>query len=149
MKIILKEDVRHLGRAGDVIDVKDGYARNYLIPRQIAAHADTANMKRLDHERRMLLAHREKQRKEALKTVDAIDGVTLVFEVQTGEYDKMFGSITTHDIERKLEEMGKSVERRLLGLDSPIRSVGGYRVPVHLLSDVQAQLRVWVLPTAD
>ena len=147
MHIILKEDIRHLGNAGEVVSVKDGYARNYLIPRDLAVRADTSNLRRLEHERRLLIARREKLHKTAEQNATSVDGAVLTFAVQTGEDDKMFGSVTSHDVETKLAEAGYTVERRLLGMDQPFRSVGVYRLPIFFHSDVQAQIRVWVLPT--
>lgn len=146
MQIILKEDIRHLGEAGDVVVVKDGYARNYLIPRDLAVRADTSNMKQLEHERRMLRARRARQHKAAQGIASEIDGLVLTFHVQTGEEDKMFGSVTSHDVERRLSELGHTVERRLLGMDQALHSVGVYEVPLFLHSDVEARLRLWVLP---
>lgn len=146
MKIILKEDIRHLGQAGDTVEVKDGYARNYLIPRDLAVRADRSNLKQLEHERRMLVARRERQRKLAEQRAGTLDGLTLTFHVQTGDEDKMFGSITSHDVERQLKEAGHDVERRLLAMDRAFHSVGVYLVPVYLHSEVQARVKVWVLP---
>ena len=147
MQIILTEDIRHLGNAGEVVTVKDGYGRNYLIPRDLAVHADPKNLKQLDHERRLLTARRERQRKSAFEAAGTLDGVTLTFHVQTGEDDKMFGSVTSHDVHAKLTELGHVVDRRLLGMDQTLRSVGAYLVPVYLHGDIEAQLVVWVLPT--
>ncbi len=147
MQIILKEDIRHLGNAGDVLTVKDGYARNFLIPRDLAVYADPKNLKRLDHERRLLMARRERQHKAAKEVAGVLDGVRLTFHVQTGEDDKMFGSVTSHDLQTRLAELGHDVERHLLGMEQPLRSVGAYLLPVYLHSDVEARLVVWVLPS--
>lgn len=146
MQIILKEDIRHLGDAGDVVHVKDGYARNFLIPRDLAVFADPKNLKQLEHERRLLVAKRERQRRGALDLAGSMDQVRLAFHVQTGEDDKMFGSVTSHDVQTQLTELGHTVDRRLIGMPHALRSVGVYRVPVYLHSDVEAVLVVWVLP---
>lgn len=147
MQIILKDDIRTLGNAGEVVTVKDGYARNYLIPRDLAVRADPKNLKRLDHERRVLMAQRERRRKAAQSIAATLDGTRLTFHVQTGEDDKMFGSVTSHDVETKLTELGHVVDRRRMGMDQAFHSVGVYTLDVFLHSDVRAQVIVWVLPT--
>ena len=147
MQIILKEDVRTLGNAGEVVTVKDGYARTYLIPRDLAVHADPKNLKRLEHERRVLMAQRVRRRKAAESVAATLDGTRLTFHVQTGEDDKMFGSVTSHDVETQLTELGHVVDRRRMGMEQPFHSVGVYTLNVFLHSDVQARVTVWVLPT--
>ena len=145
MEVILREDVMHLGKAGEVVTVKNGYARNFLIPRGLAYHATADNKRRIDVERQRRDAQVATQRAEASGVAERLGSVSLTFNVRTGEGDKLFGSITAADIAEKLKEQGFSVDKRRIDLDEPIKMVGIYKVPVRLEAGVVGEVRVWVV----
>ncbi len=145
MKVILREDVHSLGNAGDVIEVKNGYARNYLIPRKLAVKAEASQMKRLEHEKRVLHDRQEKQLKEARTLADKISGTSCTIAVQVGEEDKLFGSVTALDIVESLSKEGITVDKKDVHLEEPIKSLGVFTVPVKLKPEVEAKLKVWVV----
>jgi large subunit ribosomal protein L9 len=145
MEVILREDVTHLGKAGEVVSVKNGYARNFLIPRGLAYHATDSNKRRIDVEKQRRETQVATQRAEASGVADRLAAVSLTFNVRTGEGDKLFGSITAADIAEKLREQGLSVDKRRIDLDEPIKMVGIYKVPVRLEAGVVGEVRVWVV----
>ena len=145
MKVILREDVHSLGNAGDVIEVKNGYARNYLIPRKLAVRAEASQMKRLEHEKKVLHDKQEKQLKEARALADKINSTSCTIAVQVGEEDKLFGSVTALDIVESLSKEGVSVDKKDVHLEEPIKSLGVFTVPVKLKPEVEAKLKVWVV----
>ncbi len=145
MKIILREDDQKLGKAGDVIEVKDGYARNYLIPRNLAVRADATHMKQLEHERKVLRDRNEKHLKEARQLADQINKTSCTIPVQVGEEDRIFGSVTAIDIVDSLSAEGVEIDRKSIQMDEPIKSLGVFTVPVKIMSEVEAKLKVWVV----
>lgn len=145
MKVILREDLSRLGKAGDVIEVKNGYARNYLIPRNLAVKAEAGQMKRLEHEKKVLHDKQEKQIKEARALADKISSTSCTISVQVGEEDKLFGSVTALDIVESLSKEGVTVDKKDVYLEEPIKSLGVFTVPVKLKPEVEAKLKVWVV----
>jgi len=145
MEVILREDVTHLGKAGEVVTVKNGYARNFLIPRGLAYPATAGNKRRIDVERQRRDAQVATQRAEASGLAERLASASLTFTVRTGEGEKLFGSITAADIAEKLKEQGFSVDKRRIDLDEPIKMVGIYKVPVRLEAGVAGEIRVWVV----
>jgi large subunit ribosomal protein L9 len=145
MEVILREDVTHLGKAGEVVTVKNGYARNFLIPRGLAYQATAGNKRRIDVERQRRDAQVATQRAEASGLAERLASASLTFTVRTGEGEKLFGSITAADIAEKLKEQGFSVDKRRIDLDEPIKMVGIYKVPVRLEAGVAGEIRVWVV----
>ncbi|GAB4346113.1 MAG: 50S ribosomal protein L9 [Candidatus Abyssubacteria bacterium] len=145
MKVVLREDIRNLGKPGDVIEVKDGYARNYLIPRKLAVQADEGNLRRVEHEKKVLRDRKEKELKEARVLADKIGKASCTIPVQVGEEDKIFGSVTTKDIAECLGKEGIEVDKKTIQLDEPIRSLGVFSVPIRLKPEVEAKLKVWVV----
>lgn len=145
MEVILRDDVTHLGKAGEIVTVKDGYARNYLIPRGLAYQATTGNKRRIEVEQKQRDARLATQRAEATTEAERLAAISLTFTVRTGEGDKLFGSITAADIAEKLKEQGIAVDKRRIGLDEPIKMVGIYKVPVRLEAGVAGEIRVWVV----
>lgn len=145
VQIILRRDVENLGEAGDVVDVKPGYARNFLIPRGLALRATDGNLRRLEEERRHALraAQREKEGAEELAT--ELEGRSVTFTVLAGEEGKLFGSVTAADIAEALAAEGLEVDRRTLRLDEPIKQLGVYRIAVELHADVRPEIKVWVV----
>ena len=145
MEVVLKEDIENLGHMGDVVKVKDGYARNYLLPRGLVVLANNRNLKALEHEQRMIAQRRERLTKEAQGISDKLAGVSLQFTAKAGEEGRLFGSVTTMDIEKALKEQGFEVERRRIVLDAPIKNVGDYEVPIRLRPEVMPSIKVKVM----
>lgn len=145
MEIILREDVAHLGKAGEVVAVKDGYARNYLLPRGLAYPATTGNKRRIEVEAQRRDARLVTQRGDAEQLAQRLAAVSLTFTVKTGEGEKLFGSITAQDIAQQLKEQGFALDKRRVALEEPIRMIGIYKVPIRLDAGVQAEVRVWVV----
>lgn len=145
MKVILRQDFETLGDAGKVLTVKDGYARNFLIPRGIAYEASDRALRMIEQDKLRLNAkkNREKKLAEDLKT--KLDGVSVTATVQVGEEDRVFGSVTTQDIAEMLAAKGFEIDKRKIQLDEPIKALGFYEVPVKLHSDVQSTIKVWVV----
>src|SRR6266567_277698 len=137
MEVILREDVQHLGAAGDVVKVKDGYARNYLLPKGLAYPATEANKKKIAYEAERIARQRAAE-KSAAET-------RLSFAVKVGEEDKLYGSVTAGDVQRKLEELGIKVDKRKVDLPEPIRELGEFRVGIKLHPDVRPEIQVSVV----
>ena len=144
MKVILKQNVPSLGKAGDLIKVHDGYARNYLIPKGLASEADEKNIKTFEHEKRNILRKAQKEHKSAEDFASALANVTLTFSRKVGDQDKIFGSVTTKDIEESLKEKGYSVDRKMIIVDEHIKSLGEFKVKVKLTAVVETELKIIV-----
>ena len=144
MEVILREDVPHLGSIGDIVKVKPGYARNYLLPRGLAIVADTRNVKQLDHQRRVAADKRERALRSSRSIAERLAGVRITIKARAGEEGKLFGSVTNLDIERALADQGVSVERRRIRLEEPIKVLGEHTVPIHLAVGVDAAVIVVV-----
>ncbi|MFH1687519.1 MAG: 50S ribosomal protein L9 [bacterium] len=145
MKVILREDVPEIGQAGQTIDVKDGYGRNFLLPRNLAIEASKANLQAIDIVTKQKEHRDRKLRREAEVVRDKIEKLELQTEVLVGEEDKVFGSVTVHNIMEMLAEKGITVTKNMISLDSPIKALGVYTVPVHVDKSVQANLKLWVV----
>ena len=142
MKVILQENVNNLGYVGDILDVANGYARNYLLPRKKAMEANPRNMKALEHAKRVTAA-KTKQLEQGLKVeAEKLSGVSLTFEVQTGKDDKIFGSVTSKDIEARLIAEGLEVDSRKIQLSQPLKELGSAKVSVKLFRDITAEISV-------
>src|SRR5438552_10539612 len=145
MEIILRQAVENLGKPGDVVKVKAGYARNYLLPRGFAYEATPGNLKRIQQERDRLEAAEGERRNTAQTLAEKLEQVSLTFSAKVGEEGKLFGSVTAADISHQLEQQGYHVEKRQIDLHDPIKALGVYRVPVRLHADVKPEIRVWVI----
>ena len=145
MDVVLKEDIENLGHMGEVVKVKDGYARNYLLPRGLVVLANKKNLKGLEHEQRMIAQRREHLTKEAQGISERLSQVSLQFAVKVGEEGRLFGSVTNMDIEKALKEKGIEVERRRIVLEDPIKQVGDYEVPIRLRPEVMPTIKVRVV----
>ncbi|HEU4886823.1 MAG TPA: 50S ribosomal protein L9 [Thermoanaerobaculia bacterium] len=145
MKVILTEEIRGLGTRGDVVTVKDGYARNYLLPKNLAREASAGNLKQIEHERRKwsLLAQQEKD--AAQKAADKVKGVKITIEKRVGEHGHLFGSVTANEIADALMEKGIEVDKRRIELEQPIKNLGVHDVDVRLHRDVIAKIQVEVV----
>ena len=145
MQVILRDALDKLGRAGDIVSVKPGYARNYLIPKGFAFEATDANIRRIEREKEKIEQRAAAQLSDARKRAAALEGVSVTFNARAGEEGKLFGSITNADIADKLAEQGVEVDRKQIVLDEPIKSLGVFSVPVRLHGDVQPEVKVWVI----
>ena len=149
MKVILQENVENLGYLGDILDVKNGYARNYLLPRKMALEANPRNVKALEHLKRVT-AKKAKQIETELKTLaEKMSKVSLSFSVQTGKDDKLFGSVTSKDIEEGLVAEGFEVDRRKIQLPHPIKELGTSTVAIKLHRDILAEITISVLKKGE
>jgi large subunit ribosomal protein L9 len=148
MEIILQEDVENLGHIGDVIKVRDGYARNYLLPRGLALEASRRNLRVLEHQKRLVAAKKERDQKQAQSLGQQLAALTLVIAARAGEEDRLFGSVTNQDIEKALQTQGVPVERRKILLEEPIKQLGTYTVPVQLSGGVRGSVTVQVVREA-
>ena len=144
MKVILREDVEKLGKAGDVVKVADGYGRNYLIPRQLALLANLRNMKTLEHDRRVIETRAKKARKAAEDVAASISGMTLSIPARAGEEGKLFGAVTSRDIAEALEAKGVKVDRKAVQLEEPIKQLGDYKVKIRIAAEVVSEISVTV-----
>ncbi len=145
MQVILREQLENLGDAGEVVDVKPGYARNYLIPKGLAYEASAANIRRLDNERARAQRHAADQLTAARQRAGSIEGISLTFHARAAQEGRLFGSITAADIAERLAEQGIEVERRQIELEEPIKSLGVFSVPIRLHSEVRPEIKVWVI----
>jgi large subunit ribosomal protein L9 len=145
MEIVLTRDYEQLGKAMDVIVVKDGYARNFLIPSGIAVPATEGNKKRVAEAKRIAEIREEKMIKEARVRAKKIEQVPCTIPVKVGEEDKIFGSVTAQEIADFLKKEGFEIEKRDVNLEEPIRQLGVYSVNIKLYRDVDAKLKVWVV----
>lgn len=145
MKVILREDVPHLGTAGTIVNVKPGFARNFLIPRSFAIPATGNNLKAFEHTRRMMEAKRAKRRKEAETLKAKLERISCSIAKKVGEQDKLFGSVTSQDIEQAFNAEGFSIDKKDILLTEPIKALGVYTVPIRVFDDVTANTKVWVV----
>src|ERR1044071_526671 len=144
MQVILTQDVENLGKAGEVVTVRPGYGRNYLVPRGFAVSATLSNKNRLDHEKSLIERKISKERAGATELAARLNGMTLQFERIVGEDEKLFGSVTNRDIGDQLKRAGVDIDHRTIQLDQAVKALGKYEVPVRLAAGVIANLKFWV-----
>ncbi len=145
MEVILKEDIATLGKIGEVVRVRDGYARNYLLPRGMVLVANKKNLKTFEHQKKIVADQKQKITRHATAVGDQLAGVSLVIPMKVGEEGKLFGSVTTMQIEKALKAKGLNVDRRKIHLEAPIKVAGDYEVAVRLSADLTVQLKVSVV----
>ena len=145
MQVILRDALDNLGSAGEIVSVKPGYARNYLIPKGLAYEATDANVRRIEREKAKLAQRAAENLADARKRASSIEGVSVTFHARAAEEGKLFGSITSGDIAEKLAEQGIEIDRKQIQLDEPIKSLGVHSVPVRLHAEVRPELKVWVI----
>jgi large subunit ribosomal protein L9 len=145
MQVILLEDIPSLGKVGDKVKVSDGYGRNYLIPQKKAILATEKSLKAIEHQKRQVQQQLDKTKKDAEKEAQQIGQLSCTFAKPVGESGKLFGSVTSMEIEGFLKENGIEVDRKKILLEEPIKSVGMYNVPIKLNPEVTAHLKVWVV----
>jgi large subunit ribosomal protein L9 len=146
MEVILKEDVANLGKIGEVVRVRDGYARNYLLPRGLVLVANKKNLKTFEHQKKIVADQKQKIVRRAETVSNQLSTVAVVIPMKVGEEGRLFGSVTTMQIEKALKTKGVNVERRKIHLSEPIKTVGDYEVPIRLSADVTVPLKVSVVP---
>jgi large subunit ribosomal protein L9 len=144
MKVILRESVEHLGKMGDLVEVKNGYARNYLIPKNKAFEATVNNIRVLDHQKRLIADQIKKEKKAAEELAQKISSFAVTIPVQVGEEEKLFGSVTSKDIAEALAAQGLDIDRKQIVLEKPIKELGIFDVPIKVQHDVQAEVKVTV-----
>lgn len=149
MKIILKEDVDNLGIIGDIVTVKGGFARNYLLPRNLAVVADPRNIKEFEHHKRIIKAKADKIKGSAEDLSEKIAATTVTIRAKSGEGDKLFGSVTNTNIEEALKEMGVEINRKKIVVDEPIKRLGEYSIKVKVHPEVTANLTVQVVKEGE
>jgi large subunit ribosomal protein L9 len=145
MKVILREDVEKLGKAGEVVKVADGFGRNYLIPRQLAVPANVRNLKTLEHDRRVIEARVKKSRKTAESLAEKLSSVSLSIPAKAGEEGKLFGAITSRDIADALAKAGFPVDRKTVLLADPIKQLGDYKVRIKAGGSIAPEISVSVV----
>jgi len=148
MQVILRENVANLGRVGDIVKVSDGYARNFLLPRNLVFIADESNVQAIEHHKRALEKKRLTMKASAQALVDKMAGVSVSIARKVGEHDKLFGSVSSGDIAEALAKAGFTIERRAIQMPESIKSLGVHTVTVRLLPDVSASVKVTVTKEA-
>ena len=145
MEVILRDDMPNLGKSGDLVRVKAGYGRNYLIPKGIAILATKRNKAQMEHEKRVIAVRRAKQIKTAEDLKAKLEELTVSISKKVGKDDKLFGSVTVKEIADYLGNQGFSIDRKALKLEHPIKELGVHNIPVKLDNEVEATLKVWVV----
>ena len=145
MKVVLKDDVKNLGKMGQILDVADGYARNYLVPRGLASEANTKNIKALEHEKRIIEGKAKKVKNSAQELLNKISAMTFTIRAKAGDEGKLFGSVTTMDIAELLHKEGLEIDKKKISLDEPIKRLGSYSVNVKLHPEISTQLNIQVI----
>ncbi len=145
MKVILRQNYETLGQIGDIVDVKNGYARNFLIPRKIAYGALRGNIQALEEEKKNVAKRRKQEIVAAEKLAAELEKVSVTIPVQVGEEDKIFGSVTNQMIADALKEKGYEIDRRKIEIEEPIKSLGIYGISIKLHASVNANIKVWVV----
>ena len=145
MKIILRQDHEKLGKIGDIVEVKDGYARNYLIPRNIAFRATDGNLRTLTEEKKQFEYRQKKEVRNAEKLSAELEKTSVTLKMKVGEDEKLFGSVTSQMIADALQEKGIKVDKRIIEIEEPIKALGIYTVNIKLLSTISGKVKVWVV----
>jgi large subunit ribosomal protein L9 len=147
VKVILREDLEKLGDAGEIVTVKPGYARNFLLPRGLAYEATASNVRQLEAEKRRTEQRAKRDYLEARRRASQLEGLSLTFHAKAGEESKLFGSITSADIADRVNEQGFDfeIDRRQIELEDPIKALGVYTVSIRLHAEVRPEIKVWVI----
>ncbi|MDI6778819.1 MAG: 50S ribosomal protein L9 [Bacteroidota bacterium] len=145
MKVILRKDFDKLGKVGELVDVKDGFARNYLIPQEIAYVATEGGMRALEEEKKQHTYRQQKEERDAQKIASRLDNVSITIKAKVGEDEKLFGSVTPQMIADALQEQGFTIDKRIIELEEPIKALGIYTVPVKVHPSIIGKVKVWVV----
>jgi large subunit ribosomal protein L9 len=149
MQVILRDDLDNLGKSGEVVNVKPGYARNYLLPRGLAIKATAGDIKRVEHEKRVIAARVAKLAKEAQSEADKLSQISVSIAVAVGEEERLYGSVTTRDVAEALKDRGVIVDPKKILLDEPLKALGLAEVPIKVGQGVIATVKVWVVKKED
>jgi large subunit ribosomal protein L9 len=145
LQVILQSDVPNLGSSGELVKVRPGFARNFLLPRNLAVPATTAQINRLNHDKAVALARAEKNKKEAKELAEKIGALKVTLARSVGEDEKLFGSVTAKEIENEVKKLGVTFDRKKMHLAEPLKALGTFEIPVKLMADVTATLKVEVV----
>ena len=145
MKVILYEDIPHLGKTGDIVNVTNGYARNYLVPKQLAVQANPKNVRQIEHQKKLIEQRQIKMKQDARTFASRLESISITIARKAGEQDKLYGSVGTKDVKDALKEEGIIVDRKNIILEEPIKSLGVYTVDIKFHTDVIGKLKVWVV----
>ena len=145
MKVILKEDVKNIGSMGQIIDVADGFGRNYLLPKGLAVEANIKNIKSLEHEKKVIQEKAKKIKNQAQDLASKISNTTLVIKVKAGEEGKLFGSVTTMDIAEQLKNEGIDIDKKKISIEETIKRLGSYAVKVRIHPEIVTEVNVQVI----
>jgi len=145
MKVILKEDVRNIGTMGQIVDVADGYARNFLVPKGLAVDANVKNIRALEHAKKTIQEKAKKIRGQAQDLSDKIANMTIVIKAKSGEEGKLFGSVTSMDIAEQLKNEGIDIDKKKIVIEEPIKRLGSHSISIKLHSDVATQVTLQVI----
>ncbi|MCK9244920.1 MAG: 50S ribosomal protein L9 [Candidatus Marinimicrobia bacterium] len=145
MRVILIKDHEKLGKTGDTVEVKSGYARNYLVPQGIALIANSAGLKKLQEQLRLKELRQNKTLQKAREMADKLNSLSLTIPVQVGEEDRVFGAVTSQMIADQLQEKGYEIDKKHIQLDEPIKALGIFEIPIKILQDVTATVKLWVI----
>lgn len=146
MKVILTDEIRGLGTRGDIVTVKDGYARNYLIPKSLAREASSGNLKAVEQDKKKWALLGQQEKNAAQKAADTVKGIKVVIQKRVGDHGQLFGSVTANEIADALEAKGVQVEKRRIELEHPIKTLGVHEVDVRLHREVSVHIQVEVIP---
>jgi len=144
MKVILQKDIENLGDSGDIKDVADGYARNYLLPKKLVIVANEKSKKSIEHQQRLIKIKKQKRKKQNETLLEKLSGLDLLLTAKVGEEGKLFGSITAMDISKKIKELGYEIDKRRIVIAEPIKSIGEYKVDIKLEEGLTATANVFV-----
>lgn len=144
MKVILQKDVKDVGRVGELVNVSEGFARNFLFPRKLAAEATEKRIKEYEHLKRVAETKKKKAIAERQAVLNKVNGITVAFKLAAGETDKLFGTVTTNDISKELEKMGHSIDRRDIVLAEPIKVLGQHKAAVRFSEGMEANIQISV-----
>ncbi len=145
MKVILKQNIDDHGKIGEIINVSDGFARNYLIPKGLAAEASSRTIQSLEHEKKKILQKAEKEKHNAQVLMDKLASVNCIIARRVGEQDKLFGSVNTKDIESALKEQGLDIDRKDIVMDEPMKALGEFMVKIKIAASYSAEIKVQVV----
>ena len=145
MEVILREDIANLGKIGEIVRVRDGYARNYLLPRGLVLVANKKNLKTFEHQKKIVADQKHRILRQAQSVSDQLAGVAVTIRMRAGEEGKLFGSVTNIHIEKALKSKGLEIDRRKIHLDEPIRALGEFEVPVRLTAELTVPIKVSVV----
>ncbi len=145
MKVILQKDIPNLGDAGDIKEVADGYARNFLLPKNLVLVANEASKKAIEHQKKLIKIKKEKRKKNSEKLADSLSGMELTIKAQVGEEGKLFGAITTMDISKELLAKGFEIDKRKIQLESPIKMEGEYDVVIKLDEGLNTTVKISIV----